>query len=438
MTTLAASRRLPVVPRWITGIFLVALVCLFPGTASANRNILFIAIDDLRVEPNAITPNLDALATTSTVYTNAYTNSLWCLPSRTTVMFGLSAATHQVGLANQYPNYNAPPYTDIYDNPALKTLPELLSDAGYETAVTGKVFHDPQPSRWDVNGPAIDYDSFYDPYDPTPNGTFMTEGPLAEGVTHPDQVIADWAGQYIQSATGPFFLAVGFFQPHLPWIAPQWAYDLYPSVAAHTPIAGDLDDESTDAKWYAAQPVWLPTNKQYDLIETAGSAEALTRGYLAAVSHTDAMIGQVLDALANSVHAGNTDVVVWSDHGFHLGEKYHWRKRTYWQQTVRVPLIIQAANIPPGVDNSEVSLLDLPPTVLDMAGVAPSAQFEGSTLRTSPHSPVEIYHDTGKATVLGGIKEVDYKQQQPGNMDRARYDLNIDPDELVNLVLPGC
>jgi len=419
------------------GALLLIASALLPLQAHATRNIIFISIDDMRVEPNALTPNLDTLASTSTVYSNAYTPALWCLPVRTTVMFGLSPATHQVGLANSTPDYNSPPYTDIYNNPALETLPEMLSAAGYETAVTGKVFHDPQPSRWDVNGPALDYSTFYDPFDPTPDGTYMTEGPLTPGTTHPDQVTADWAEQYIQNATGPFFLAVGFFQPHLPWIAPQWAYDLYTSVTAHTPLAGDLDDESMKAKEYAHAPLWFANERQYDLIETAGNAQDLTHGYYAAISHTDARIGQVLDALANSVHASNTDIVVWSDHGFHLGEKFHWRKRTYWQQTVKVPLIISSPILTPGTDATEVSLIDVPATVLDMAGLSPSTQFEGTTLRTGS-SPVEIFHENGKATISGGIKTIDYNQAAPGNFDRGQYDLVSDPDEIVNLTPPGC
>lgn len=418
------------------GVLLLVLLCWLPAQASANRNILFISIDDMRVDTAAITPNIDALTSTSTVYSNAYTTALWCLPSRTTVMFGLSPATHQVGLPNTLPDYNSPPYTDIYNNPAIKALPELLSAAGYDTAATGKVFHDPQPSRWDVNGPIIDWPTFYNPFDPRPDGTYMHEEVLGVGETHPDQVVADWAEQYIQSASGPFFLAVGFFQPHLPWIAPQWAYDLYPSVTAHTPVAGDLSDESNKAKNYAYEPLWGNT-KQYDLIQTAGNADDLTRGYLAAISHTDAMIGQVLTALANSVHANNTDIVIWSDHGFHLGEKFHWRKRTYWEPTVKVPLIIKSPLLTAGVNSNPVSLLDVAPTVLDLAGVTPSTQFEGTTLRLGS-SPVEIYNENGKATVVGTIKEIDYDQGMAGNFDRGKYDLSVDPQELVNLAPPGC
>lgn len=411
-----------------------ALLFLSP-LAHANRNILFIAIDDMRVDPQAITPNLDTLAAQSTVYSNAYATAVWCLPSRTSVMFGLSPTTHRVGLDDLVPDYNGSPYTDIYDNPAVRSLPEILSAAGYTSAVAGKVFHDPVPSKWDVNGPTHEWAMFHNPWDPTPQGTYMQNGPLPAGMDHPDQAIADWAEQFIQSANGPFFLAVGFFQPHLPWIAPQWAYDLYPLVNTYTPPAGDLADEPILARLYADSPFWWG-QKQNTLVQNANAAESYTRAYLAAITHTDAMIGQVLDALENSVHADNTDIIIWSDHGFHLGEKFHWRKRTYWQQTVQVPLIIRAPGIPAGTVSAPVSLLDLAPTVLDLANVPADTQFEGMSLRVGA-SPVEIYHQNGKATVTGNIKLIDYDVGISG-FDRAKYDLSVDPEELTNLLPIGC
>jgi len=406
--------------------------------AHATRNILFIAIDDMRVDPQAITPNLDALAAESTVYTNAYTTAPWCLPSRTSVMFGLSPATHQVGVHTFVPKVNEPPYSDIYDNPDVKALPEFLSAHGYTTAVTGKVFHSPQPSRWTVNGPPIPWADFLDPFDPTPAGTYMPNGPLPEGEVHPDQGIADWAVQFIQNEPGPFFLAVGFFQPHLPWIAPQWAYDMYPTVTVNTPVPGDLDDEPALAVAYANEP-WPGGMKQFDLIAIAGQEEELTRAYLAAITHTDAMIGQVINALRNSIHADDTDIIIWSDNGYHLGEKFHWRKTTFWQEAVRVPLIIQSPQIPAGNVTQPVSLLDLAPTVLDLAGLPPAAQFEGVSLRTGS-SPVEIFQDNGEATVIGTTKTIDYNSTKTSKYDKAKYDLAADPKELVNLTPPpgGC
>ncbi|MDZ7783934.1 MAG: sulfatase-like hydrolase/transferase [Halioglobus sp.] len=173
-----------------------------------------------------------------------------------------------------------------------------------------------------------------------------------------------------------------------------------------------------------------------------GKAAEYTQAYLASVSHTDAMIGQVLDALADSPYAANTTVVLFSDNGFHLGEEFHWRKRTFWEQSARVPLLIKSPgnpDYPVGDVTEEVSLLDLAATVLDLAGQDPEPQFEGAPLHDAANrSAVEIFLDNGIATVEAGIKRIDYDTAVPGLGDREKYDLASDPMELTNLIPPGC
>jgi len=420
-------------PLWCAMLLLATALGTGVPAAHAGRNILFIAIDDMRVDPQALTPNLDALAAQSTVYSNAYTTAPWCLPSRTSVMFGLSPATHKIGLTPKLlQKKNQPPYSTIYGDPNRKTLPEVLAANGYTTGVAGKVFHESEPSRWMLNGPPIPWDTVYDLADPaSSNTTHVPYGVLPAGVVHPDQVVADWAAEFIQNEPGPFFLAVGFFQPHLPWIAPQWAYDMYPAVTVNMPVPGDLADEPAAAVAYAREPT-IDGMSQYDLIAIAGQQEALTRAYLAAITHTDAMIGQLLAALASSGHADDTDVIVWSDHGYHLGEKFHWHKVTFWQEVVRVPLLIRSPNVPAVTVTQPVSLLDLAPTVLDLAGLSPFPQFEGVSLRTGS-SPVAIYEDNARATVVGSTKTIDYDLSTPGTAHMATYNLAADPKELVNL-----
>ncbi|MDZ7782747.1 MAG: sulfatase-like hydrolase/transferase [Halioglobus sp.] len=148
-------------------------------------------------------------------------------------------------------------------------------------------------------------------------------------------------------------------------------------------------------------------------------------------SHSDAMVGQVLAALQDNGYAANTDVILWSDHGYHLGEKFHWRKMTFWEQATRVPLLISSPgnpNYPPVDVFEEVSLLDIAATVLDLAGIAPESQFEGAPLHdTVNRSPVEIYIDDGVATVENGVKNINYDVNVPGLADVALYDLTIDP-----------
>ncbi len=384
------------------------------------------------------TPNIDALAARSTRYLNAYAAVPLCAGSRTTVLLGQSPATHRVDRMAILDGR----YREIYRDPATVSLPEVLARQGYYTAGSGKVFHSPEPARWDEQGPAVIISRLPDASGPGPDGTNINHGVLAPGAAHPDQVVASWARGFLQryDAARPFFLAVGFYQPHLPWRVPQWAYDLYrgEEVRVHRPPAGDLDDEPAQAVTLAMKPLLYGLAPQYEAVDRAGMAAAYTRAYLAALTHTDAMLGQVLAALAESAHAANTDIILWSDHGFHLGEKFHWQKSTFWEPAVRVPLLVSAPGNPayPVADVTHpVSLLDLAPTVLDLAGLPPFAGFEGLPLReASADRAVEIYLEGGRATVQGGIKTIDYDLSAAGPGDRASYDLVADPGELDNLL----
>jgi arylsulfatase A-like enzyme len=412
------------------------------------RNILFIAVDDLRNWVNynsdyagtVHTPNIDALAAVSTRYLNAYASVPQCVGSRTTVMMGLSPPTHQITA----PIWGIEPvYTAIYNNPALLSLPQVLSQHGYYTASTGKVFHGSLPDRWDEAGPT-NY-PVYNIYDPGPDNTFLNPGVQPEFEEHPDQNTANWAVNFLNTyeGTAPFFLAAGFHLPHIPWVVPQWAYDLYPieEIVVSTPIPDDLADEPA----LAVALVDPPGLSQYDRIEYAGKAAEYTQAYLASISHTDAMVGQLLAALAASPYANNTDVIFWSDNGYHLGEKFHWGKNTLWDQSVKVPLLVSSPgnpNYPVGDFTSPVSLLDLAPTVLDLAGVAPFPQFEGAPLYDAVNrSPAEIYLKAGRAIIIPGqSKNIDYDlTKAQGFSDQASY-LHTDQMEEHNTLygMIGC
>jgi arylsulfatase A-like enzyme len=423
----------------------VSVLALYSTTANATptgRNILFIAIDDLRIEPQAITPHIDALAAESTRYNAAYAPTPFCVSSRATVLTGLKPSTHKVGQTFEAYLFSQASYNALFTNPQIKTIQEVLSDNGYYTATTGKVNHTQFPAQWDLAQP---YDlPSWNPADPGPDGTYIQRTVLPPGQSHPDQEVADWAVSFLESYEGnePFFLALGFTLPHLPWRVPQWAYDLYPAPVPYVPVPGDLDDEPPEAVKLVDTFFWNGNNpenpSQYDLIEDAGKAGEYTRFYLAGISHTDAMVGQVLAALAaHPTFSTNTDVVLWSDNGFHLGEKFYWQKFTFWEQSVKVPLLIKSPAIAAGDVNDEVSLLDLAPTLLDLAGLQAEPQFEGVSL-ASGRSPVEIYYNKGRATVTSGMKSVDYDLAKPGKADQASYDLVSDPLELVNLTTPGC
>lgn len=412
-----------------------ALLLFLSPLANASRNILFIAIDDMRVEPQALTPNIDALAATSTRYNNAYTSVPSCVGSRMTVLTGLKPSTHGVGLTV----FDLSGYHAMMNDPGVTTLPEEMSDHGYLSATMGKISHFPAPAKWDVAQPYVDTLTLYNPFAPGPDGTYLWASVLPPEETHPDQEVADWAEDFINNHSGPqpFFLAIGFYQPHIPWRVPQWAYDLYPNPTPGAPIPNDMADEPAAAINLATELIYGNT-PQYDIVENAGKRVDYTRAYLASISHTDAMVGQVLDALAQSPHAATTDIILWSDHGYHLGEKRHWRKMTFWEPAVKVPFYIKSPAIPAGDVTDEVSLLDLAPTVLDLAGAPVEPQFEGVSL-VSGRSPVEIFYGDGKATVSAGTKSIDYDVNNVALDDIAEYYLPNDPLEQVNLTPPpGC
>lgn len=444
---------------------LVAM-CLVSAPAPAqtsDHNILFLVVDDLRnwvgytgeytgssIHGSGVyTPSIDDLASGSTRYLNAYTTVPACIGSRTSIMFGLSPATH--GLTDCCFE-GSPEFDTVYNDPSLVTIPEVLSAEGYHAAAAGKVFHQQEITRWNETGPPIDFLSFWMPWDPGPDNTLIIPEVLPAGEVHPDQAVADWGVNFIdtyaQSVQGiegkPFFLALGFYLPHLPWRVPQAYFDLYPlaGVVAPSPVPGDLDDLPAAAIPWADQPMIFGVTPQHTAIEASGKAAEYTQAYLASISHTDAMIGQVLNALANSPYAANTTVVLFSDHGFHLGEKFHWRKRTFWEQSARVPLLIKSPgnpDYPVGDVTAEVSLLDLAATVIELAGQNPEPQFAGAPLHDAANrSPVEIYLEDGIATVEAGIKRIDYDTTVPGLGDREKYDLAVDPQELTNLIPPGC
>ncbi|MEM1110923.1 MAG: sulfatase-like hydrolase/transferase [Pseudomonadota bacterium] len=443
------------------GLALLILLPLFSAPSSGlaaaawptGRNVLFIVVDDWRdwagyndhYAGTIHTPHIDTLARVSTRFTRAYTTVPNCLASRTSVLMGLSPATHGVGLITAMkPGVGSPQYNAVYENPDVLSLPEVMGRHGYLTAAAGKVFHRQLPERWHRVGPPIARTQVRGMADPGPDGTFMNPEVLPPGMTHPDHTIAEWAADFLSNYDDdkPFFLAIGFYQPHLPWRVPQWAYDLYPleDVAVHMPAPDELEDEPAEALALASRPVFMGTS-QDELIRKAGKAREYTRAYLASLSHTDAMIGQVLAALRASERAERTDIVLWSDHGYHLGEKFHWRKSTLWEPSVRVPLLISS----PGNDNyavrdedTPVSLLDLAPTVLDLAGLPPFAQFEGKPLQQALRGDaVDIFMGRARARIINGLKVIDYDvSSPPGEHDTAAYLLGVDPGEEMNLIAP--
>ena len=357
-----------------------------PERPSGSPNVVMICIDDLNDwtgflggHPQAITPHMDALATRGVSFTNAHCAVPVCSASRVSVMSGLAATTH--GSYELGPSYQ--------QLPALRDIPTLqrcFKNQGYVTFAGGKVLHHGFTGRLAAD---IDH-SFARTASPRPaqplNRPPDWSGAWDWGAFPPDD--ADMADLQLARAAAsamqeeldqPFFMSIGFFRPHVPlYVPPHWfaLYDEQQLTLPDTPLddLSDLPSNFLSINEFAAAPTHA------DVI-AAGKQRSLTHAYLAAISFVDHCVGIVIDALAKSPHAKNTVVVLWSDHGFHLGEKQHWAKRTLWEESTRVPLLVVGSGISAGVACREpVSLIDLSPTLLDICGLPAPAHLEGLSL----------------------------------------------------------
>ena len=423
-----------------------AVLLATPVIAAAEKpNVLFIAIDDLNDwvgplggHPQVKTPNMDRLAARGTTFTNAHCQAPLCNPSRTSVLTGLRPTT--TGVYALAPWFRT---SEKFKDHA--TLFQWFRKNGYTTISTGKIFHGGYPPKADR---APEADTWGPPgaIQPRPKVKFVeTPDPIAlmDWGVFPekdeecfDHDIATWAVQQLkQPPKGPFFLAVGFQHPHVPCYAPQKWFDLYPEDKLAMPEvkADDRDDLPRFASylhWKLPEPrlKWLQDNKQW---------KPLVRAYLASVSFADAQVGRVLDALKESGLEKNTVVVLWSDHGWHLGEKGITGKNTLWERSTRVPLIFAG----PGVTASAkcarpAELLDLYPTLLDLCGLPANKANEGISLvpqlkdaKAARERAAVTTHNTGNHAVR--TEQWRYIRYADGSEEL--YDVVADPREWTNL-----
>jgi len=427
-------------------------------------NVLFIAIDDqndwighLGGHPLAQTPNLDRLAARGTTFLNAHVQSPLCNPSRTSLMLGLRPTTTGIyGLA--------PWFRDLPDLKDRVTIVQHFAEHGYRTLGAGKIFHGGTGPRtkppaganepgqeekasahtveFQHHGPSPGIGRRLDKklIPPTPMGNHPS---MDWGVyPHPetdlgDHQVADWAIKQLNAATGdePFFIAAGFFLPHVPSYATQKWFDLYPDDDRVLPklLDGDRGDTprfSWYLHWELPEPrlKWLKENNQW---------RNLVRSYLACTSFVDAQIGRLITALEEAGLADNTIVVVWSDHGYHLGEKNITGKNTLWERSTRVPLIFAGPGVKGGQRcSSPAELLDIYPTLLEMCGLAPRSDLEGLSLvpqlknAAAPRErPAITSHNQGNH----GIRSERWRYIRYADGSEELYDMQNDPDEWTNL-----
>lgn len=457
-------------------LLLSLFIALFTGIASAEKgaNVLFVAIDDLNDwigclggHPQVQTPHMDVLAAKGVLFTEAHCAAPVCGPSRAAIMSGLSTVTNGVYSNNaNYPDRL----------PETESMPEYLRKNGMMVMGAGKLFHG------DTSFPK----GAFDEYAPKASKPFPKQAILSSKQTpvyefhYKDQVIPfprngmpadriwkdthtfDWgpldlpdeefedphsvtwaSDRLAETYEKPLFLGVGFHLPHQPLYAPQRFHDLYPLDTVELPphLEGDLEDLSQAGKDYALIPTTSGTHAsvvKHDQWRNAVSS------YLATVTFVDHMIGQLIEALEASPHAANTWIVLWSDHGWHLGEKEHWGKATGWYRSTRVPLMIvpPASHLPAGFEPGTtcarpVNLLDLFPTVVDMAGLPEKAGLEGKSLLPLVSDPQADWANQTVTTFGRGNHAVSterYRLIQYFDGSAELYDRKADPNEWQNQI----
>jgi arylsulfatase A-like enzyme len=397
-------------------------------------NVLFIAVDDLNDwirplggYPRVHTPNLDRLAARGMLFTRAYCSAPACNPSRASLLTGVRPST-----------------SGVYDNgqpwrPVMRevvTLPQHFKNQGYHVVGGGKIFHD--RASW--------HDYFNQPVDPVPasrpaNGisganTQFDWAPLDVGdADMGDGKVVKWAVDYLgRKHDKPFFLAVGLYRPHLPWYVPRAYFERYPLADIVLPQVKDDDLEDVPE---LGRRMARPEGDHRKVVET-NNWEKGVQGYLASITFADACVGRVLDALEASGQADRTIIVLWGDHGWHLGEKLHWRKFTLWEEATRVPLLIVAPGVarPNARCERTVSLLDLYATLADLCDSSPPKTVEGRSIAPLLKDPAATWNYpvvTTHGRNNHAVRNERWRYIRYRDGTEELYDHDRDPMEWTNL-----
>lgn len=422
-----------------------ASICFGHSAPAAEKpNILFIAIDDqndwigcLNGHPQIQTPHIDALAGRGTVFLNAHCQSPLCNSSRTSLMTGRRpSSTGIYGLA--------PWFRNVEELKDIVSLPQYLSRHGYKTLTTGKIYHgrNGRNPRKDNEFDVIGTPSGVGAKPPKKLVTTPAPHPLVDWGVFPhkdedkgDWKVASWAVDALKKEQKePFFLSVGFFLPHVPCYATQKWFDLYPEDTLQLPPfqANDRDD-TPRFSWYLH---WKLPEPRQKFLQEANEWKNLVRSYLACTSFVDSQVGRVLEALEASGKADNTIIVLWSDHGWHLGEKLITGKNTLWDRSTRVPLIFAGPGVGVGRCEQPAELLDMYPTLLDLCGLPENDALEGHSLLpqlTDANAVRKWPAITTHNHDNHGIRTKDWRFIQYADGTEELYNMKADPNEWTNL-----
>ena len=423
------------------GLILIALCGAFTDPLAAQPprpNIVLVTVDDLNDwvgvlggHPQAKTPNIDRLARRGTLFTNAHCQAPVCAPSRASLATGRMPST-----TGMY--FLTPALAKATDLRKLPTLVERFATEGYSTLGVGKVHHGPEAPFFQRYGGAMGG------FGPRPKEkiSYPVGHPLWDWGAYPDRdeqmpdaSVADWAIERLQERhEQPFFLAVGFWRPHVPMYAPKKWFDQHPLASVQLPAV--LDNDRDDIPPYGHDlTIGLPAPR-HEWLKEHDEWQHAVQAYLASTSFVDACVGRVLDALAASEHADNTIVVLLSDHGFHLGEKERWAKRSLWERSTRVPLVIAAPGQEAGTSARPVGLVDVYPTLLDLCRLEADPAHEGHSLApllTAPNAPWPHVTRTTFGPGNHAIRSQRWRYIRYADGSEELYDHDKDPNEWHNL-----
>ena len=322
-----------------------------PGYFAAprdRRNVLFIALDDLNDwigclggHPDVKTPNMDRLAARGVLFTNAHCAAPLCNPSRASLMTGVRPSTSGVYQNNQ-------PMRQSRVLAGAVSLPQYLRNHGYSVTGGGKIYHGgfPDPQSWDDYFPSQQENQPPNPDPPNkpangiPNAAHFDWSPVDVRMEEMgDYKTAEWVrASLARRHDKPFFLACGIFRPHLPWYVPRRFFDMYPADNITLP---DVKENDLGDVPPAGRRMAKPDGDHARVIKH-GQWRKAVQGYLASISFADEIVGRVLDGLDAGPNAKDTSIVLWSDHGWHLGEKLHWRKFALWEEATHNVLMVSS------------------------------------------------------------------------------------------------
>jgi len=416
----------------------------------SKPNVLFIAVDDLNTmignfDGPAKTPNIDRLASMGVSFTDAHCQAPLCGPSRASLMTGLRPSTTGI--------YGMTPDNEIRreGNPTTKDitfLQEYFENNGYHTMGIGKLFHIHAPdSTFNESGGRV---KGFGPYpekrfvwdgfgtaDKKKYGRTSTDwGAFPENDTlMPDHKSVDWVIDRLHKKyEKPFFMGLGFLRVHVPLYVPQRWFDLYPIEDIETPPY--KIDDLNDIPPVGLKINDLPMMPTTEWAKESGEWKKIVQAYLACISYVDNELGRVLDALENSEYGNNTIIVLWSDHGYRLGEKGTFAKHALWETATKAPLIFSAPNLPKGKKiDAPVEMLSIYPTLLELSGLPKYSKNEGLSLVNMMKNN-EGLEDAHAITTFGmnnhTIKTNGYRYIRYEDGTEEFYDHSTDPNEWTN------